>query len=176
MIPYYYFGLIVPRVVAMLLPGDGLIFTDMSRLCIAESCVSCAQETRRFSHMSMSSSQSHNSAITRSMATIILELWIRAVSRVTLSVDSAKRDFTAMMSCIRTVGTIMKSAIYAIEGTFRASNNITRITTPWSFISGTNTFYAQTRNAWIRNLSSLNQRWTSKLISLKCIPMICQKM
>lgn len=114
----------------MLLPGDGLTFTAMSRLTIAESCVICAQETRKFSHMSMSSSQWHNSAIMRDMVTIILELWIRAVSRVILSVDSVKSDFTAMMSCMRTAGTIMRSAIYAIEGTARGSNNTTRITTP----------------------------------------------
>lgn len=173
---YCYSVLIAPTVVAMLLPGDGLTFTGMSRLCIAELCVICAQETRRFLHMSMSSSQWRNSAVTRSMATIILELWIKAVSRVILSVDSVNSDFTATMSCMRTVETIMKSAICAIEGTTRVSNNITRITTLWSFISGTTTFYAQTRNAWIRNLSSLNRRWTSKLISLKCTRMICQKM
>lgn len=176
MIPYCCFGLIAPTVLAMLLLGDGLTFTGMSRLCIAKSCVICAQGTRRFSHMSMSSSQWHNSAIMRSMATTILELWIRAVSRVTLGVDSARSDFTAMMSYMRTAGTIMRSAIYAIEGTTRDSNNTTRITTPWSFISGTITFCAQTRNVWIRNLWSLNRRWTLKLISLKCTRMICQKM
>ena len=123
MTPYSYFGTTVLTMDAILLAGDGRIFTSTLKVCTTKYCATSAPGIRKSSRTSMSCSQMRNSASMKNLVTIIPEPWIRVGSKDILSVDSADSVSTGTMSYTPTAGTNMKNVTYAIEETMEDNSS-----------------------------------------------------
>ena len=145
--------------IAMLLVGGGLTSIATSKAFTINSCVIFVLETRRFSHMNMSSSPYRNCANMKSSAMITQARSIKAASRAIRSVDFVGCDSMAMMSYTPIAETSMRDVTSVIEGVKVASSNTLQITITSSYIFGGIIFFVLKTSAWRKSLLYSSQRW-----------------
>lgn len=103
----------------------------------------------------------------RNLATTILELWIKVVSKDTRNVGSVCNDSMVTTSYTPIVEIDMNDVTYVIEGMRRDSSSTIKTTMPWRNIFEEIIFCVPTRNVWRRSSWSLSRKWIFRPTSLR---------